>query len=117
MKRRKFMLSTGLVGASTLLIGAELSSIIHDTSNWNYPDALSNQEIEHVSLMADSLVPHIPETVSNKKKFVRNLMEPQRILEKEYDENGYRTTFLNKNGQKVLIYQKAGQRTTQFIKA
>ncbi len=115
MKRRKFMLSTSLVGASTLVMGADLSSILNDTSHWNYPASLSAPEIEHLGEMANNLVPHIPVMVKNKKKFVRNMLEPQRILKSEQDKNGYRTTFMNKNKQMVLIYQKAGQSVTRFL--
>ena len=110
------MLSTGLVGASTLLLGADISAVLHDNTNWNYPASLSVQEIGHIGKLADSLVPHLPEMVKNKKKFVRNMLEPQRILSREKDENGYRTAFVNKNGSEVLIYQKAGQSVTKFVK-
>lgn len=116
MKRRKFMLSTGLVGASTLLLGADVSSVLHHSSNWNYPVSLSVPEIEHIGEMADNLIPHLPEMMKNKKKFVRNMMEPHRILRSENDKNGYRTTFVNKNGTQVLIYRKAGLPVTKIIK-
>lgn len=109
------MLSTSLVGASTLLVGANVSSVLHDSSNWNYPASLSDLEIKHIGEMSDSLIPHLPEMVKNKKKFVRNMMEPQSILLSEKDENGYRTTFVNKNGDKVLIYRKAENFVTKFI--
>lgn len=115
MKRRKFVLSTGLVGASTLLVGADVSRILNDSSNWNYPASLTDPEIKHIREMADDLISHLPETVKNKKKFVRNMMEPQTILLKEKDENGYRTTFVNKNKTRILIYQKTGQPVTAFI--
>ncbi len=115
MKRRKFVLSTGLVGASTLLVGANVSSVLNDSSNWNYPASLSGPEVKHIREMADNLIAHLPEEVKNKKKFVKNMMEPQSILLKKKDKNGYRTTFINKNGAQVLIYQKAGQPVTAFI--
>jgi len=109
------MLSTGLVGASTLFAGANVSNVLHDSCHWNYPTSLSVSEIKHIDEMANDLIPHLPEAVKNKKKFVRNLMEPQSILHSENDENGYRTSFINKNGNQVLIYQKAGQPVTKFI--
>jgi len=109
------MLSTGLVGASTLLVGANVSSVLHDSAHWNYPASLSGAEKKHIGDMANSLIPHLPEMVKNKKKFVRNMMEPQSILKSEKDANGYRINFVNKNGTQVLIYQKAGQPVTKFI--
>ena len=115
MKRRKFVLSTGLVGASTLVVGADISSVLHDSSNWNYPTSLSDSEVKHIGEMADRLIPQLPEMVKNKKKFVRNMLEPQSILHKGSDENGYRTNFVNKNGDHIVIYQKAGQPVTKFI--
>jgi len=109
------VLSTGLVGASTLLVGANVSNVLHDSSHWNYPAALSGPEKKHIGDMANNLIPHLPEMMKNKKKFVRNMMEPQSVLLSKNDKNGYRTTFINKNGDQVMIYQKAGKSVTKFI--
>jgi len=109
------MLSTGLVGASTLLVGANVSSVLHDSSNWNYPASLSDLEKKHIEEMANNLIPHLPEMIKNKKKFVRNMMEPQSILHRGNDENGYHINFVNKNGTLVSIYQKAGKPVTKFV--
>jgi len=117
MKRRKFVLSTGLVGASTLLVGANVSNVLHDSSHWNYPAALSGPEKKHIGDMANNLIPHLPEMMKNKKKFVRNMMEPQSILHSGKDENGYHTKFINKNGTQVSIYLKAGKPVTKFIQS
>ncbi len=114
MKRRKFILSAGLAGISASLLGNNLFRLCDDNSYWNYPSAFSPKEISHIQEMANTMLKLLPTNCPNKKKWVRNCLEPLSLIKKEETAEGYRIAYKNKIDKVVFILEQGGKQITQF---